>query len=159
MSTFYQTNDSGKSQISHSEERSINIPFGVEATAPNVYPQLQLGEVVTLNAATGEIVRKTTDDQIAIGVVIKANRASDPTKLQKATVRTYFSTVIQRGAADVAVQFGTLLRGAPLNATTNLAGFVQPAVGKNADAVALGVAGANEEVRVGILRSPVIRTV
>ena len=149
---FYQTNASAGNAVRRAETDTLNIAKEVLETSPGVYPQLQVGDVLTIDAATGKFKLKTAVDEPAVGVVIVPNSTRNE---QRVTVRSLFMAEL-RASSAAGCAVGDLVWANGTNATTGLPEFTTGSTGNLVDGLCTEVITANGEGRVLIYRSPIV---
>ena len=149
---FNKTDKSGKGTfVTRLGEGAIQWSAEVKPTAPNVYPQLVLGELVSLDPVTGEIIPTPNTLTAPIGSVMVVN---DERNGQKATVMLHAVATI-RTSASGALGFGQYVSTVGVSAANlpiNTAVSAELATG-----ITLESAGAiDDEVIIALLHSPVL---
>lgn len=150
---FNKTEKSGKGTfVTRLGEGAIQWSAFVKETSPGVYPQLVLGQLVSLDSASGEII--ATPDAItpSIGSVMVVN---DDRNGQKATVMLHAVATI-RTASTGALGYGQYVTTQGVN-TAGLLPTNTAVAGEYATGITLeSSSAADEEVIVALLHVPVL---
>tara|TARA_R110000851_G_scaffold1514_6_gene5642 strand:- start:4238 stop:4705 length:468 start_codon:yes stop_codon:yes gene_type:complete len=151
---FNRTEKSGKGTfITRLGESSIQWSQAVKPTSPGVYPQLVLGQLVSLDVTTGEIIATAASSDVPLGTVMVVN---DERNEQRATVMLNAVAVI-RTSATAAINVGAYVSTVGVNVTTKFPSSTMVGQDEWATGLALEAAGAvNDEVEVAILSAPVL---
>lgn len=151
---FTKTEKSGKGTfVTRLGEASVQWGAFVKETSPTVYPQLVLGQLVSLDAATGELIPTAASTDFPLGTVMVAN--SDRNE-QKATVMLNAVATIRTSASST-IDYGQYVTTLGVNLPSGLP--VNTAVGSGEWATGITLESANaseDEVIVAILASPVL---
>ena len=154
MSTFYQTNKSSANTfIRRVGEGVIQWSRGVKPTSPGVYPQLYNGQLVSLDATTGEVIPTPNATTASVGVVMVANSTLND---QRVPIMSQGTSVIRTSAA-AALNYGVLVSTWDFNTTTNLPKATAAATGQWATGITLtNAALAADELEVLVFASPIL---
>lgn len=151
--SFNQTDKAAGTILTRRAQHGLQIAREVLETSPGVWPTLQVGAGVTVDATTGLFKLKTLAAEPLIGVVVVSNNTGNN---QRATIQTTFIAEINRATAAGAIPQGTLVRYAGTNGTNGLPQFAAAASGVMADGIVLtSISGANAEGVVYIFAAPV----
>lgn len=150
---FNKTEKSGKGTfVRRLGEGAIQWSAFVKETSPGVYPQLVQGQLVSLDATSGEIIPTASTQTTPIGTVLVVN---DDRNGQKATVMLNAVATIRTSSAGV-LTYGQYVSTVGVS-SDDLP--ISTAIGSEewATGITLGTAtGADEEVIVAVLPCPVL---